>query len=148
MSILLALALAEAATASATGSITINVGNVRSARGRVVVDICPQERFLGDGCAWHGEVPASGGTTVVTVPNVPAGQYAVQAFHDENANGDVDRGMFGIPKEGVGFSRNARIGLGPPKWRDAYFVHQARAEVIRFDLRYFMGAKGPAAARK
>jgi uncharacterized protein (DUF2141 family) len=144
VSILLALALAEAAT----GSITINVGNVRSARGRVVVDICPQDRFLGDGCAWHGEVQAVAGTTTITVPNVPAGQYAVQAFHDENANGDVDRGMFGIPKEGVGFSRNARIGLGPPKWRDAYFVHQARAEVIRFDLRYFMGAKGPAATRK
>jgi uncharacterized protein (DUF2141 family) len=75
---------------------------------------------------------------------VPAGQYAVQAFHDENGNNDVDRAMFGIPKEGVGFSRNARIGLGPPKWRDAFFNHQGRAEMIGFDLRYFMGAKGPA----
>ncbi len=144
MSILVALALAEAAS----GAITIQLGNVRSAQGRVVVDICPQDRFLQDGCAWHGEVPARAGTTTITVPNVPAGNYAVQAFHDENASGEVDRGMFGIPKEGVGFSRNARIGLGPPKWRDAYFVHQGRAEVIRFDLRYFMGAKGPAPARK
>ncbi len=91
----------------------------------------------------HAEAVARLGTTTVTVPNVPAGQYAVQAFLDENGNGDVDRGMFGIPKEGVGFSRNARIGLGPPKWRDAFFVHQGRAEVIRFNLRYFMGAKGP-----
>jgi uncharacterized protein (DUF2141 family) len=144
VSIIFALALAEAAT----GSITVTVGNVRSSRGVVVVDICPQDRFLEDGCAWHGEAPAREGTTVVTVPNVPAGQYAVQAFQDENANGEVDRGMFGIPKEGVGFSRNARIGLGPPKWRDAFFVHQGRAEVIRFNLRYFMGAKGPPAPRK
>jgi uncharacterized protein (DUF2141 family) len=143
MSILLALALAEA-----TGSITMNIGNVRNARGKVVVDVCPQDRFLADGCTLHAEVPARAGTTVVTVENVPAGNYAVQAFHDENANAEVDRAMFGIPREGVGFSRNARIGLGPPKWRDAYFVHQGRAEVIRFDLRYFMGAKGPTPARK
>jgi uncharacterized protein (DUF2141 family) len=138
MSILLALAMAEAA-----GSVTMNVANVRNSRGRVVVDICPQDRFLADGCVHHAEVPARAGTTTITIPSVPAGQYAVQAFHDENANGEVDRAMFGIPREGVGFSRNARIGLGPPKWRDAFFVHQGRAEVISFSLRYFMGAKGP-----
>ena len=143
MSILFALAMADS-----TGSITMNIGNVRNARGKVVVDLCPQDRFLGDGCIHHAEAPARSGTTVITVENVPAGDYAVQAFHDENANGDVDRAMFGIPREGVGFSRNARIGLGPPKWRDAYFVHQGRAEVIRFDLRYFMGAKGPTPPRK
>ncbi len=138
MSILLALAMAEAA-----GSVTMNVANVRSSRGRVVVDICPQDRFLEDGCVHHAEVAARAGTTSITIPNVPAGQYAVQAFHDENANGEVDRAMFGIPREGVGFSRNARIGLGPPKWRDAFFVHQGRAETIGFSLRYFMGDKGP-----
>jgi uncharacterized protein (DUF2141 family) len=143
MSILLALALAEAAS----GSVTINVGNVRNNRGNVMIDICPQNRFLNDTCAWHGEAPAHAGTTIVTVPKVPAGEYAVQAFHDENANGEVDRALFGIPREGVGFSRNARIRLSPPKWQDAYFVHQARAEILRFDLRYFMGPKGPAAAR-
>jgi uncharacterized protein (DUF2141 family) len=138
LSIFLAIALAEAA-----GSLTINIGNVRNNRGQVVVDICPQARFLGDGCPYHGQAPARAGSTTVTVPQVPAGDYAVQAFHDENGNGEVDRGLFGIPKEGVGFSRNARIGLGPPKWRDAVFAHRAQAEVIGFDLRYFTGASGP-----
>ena len=139
MSILLALALAEAAT----GSVTVNIGNVRSSRGTVMIDICPQNKFLDDTCAYHGEAPARAGTTVVTVQGVPAGEYAIQAFHDENSNGEVDRAMLGIPREGVGFSRDARIGLGPPKWRDAYFVHQGRAEVLRFRLRYFMDNKGP-----
>lgn len=141
MSILLAMAAAAASPNS--GSITIEVGNVRNNRGKVVVDICTQDRFLGDGCAWHGEAPARTGVTTVTVHNVPAGNYAAQAFHDENLSGEVDRGMFGIPNEGVGFSRNARIRLSPPKWQDAWFVHQARAEIIRFSLRYFTGSKGP-----
>ena len=145
MSILLFLA---AAAEAASGSITIEVGNVRNARGKVVIDVCPQNRFLEDGCPYHGEAPARVGTTVITIEGVPPGEYAAQAFHDENASGEVDRGVFGIPKEGVGFSRNAKIAWSPPKWRDAFFVHQARAEAIRFNLRYFMGAKGPAPARK
>ena len=41
-----------------------------------------------------------------------AGRYAVQAFLDENGNGEVDRALFGIPKEGVGFSNDAKIRLG------------------------------------
>ena len=139
MSILIALAMAQAAA----GSITVDVGNVRSARGRVLVDICPQNRFLKDGCIHHGEAVAQAGTTRVIVPNVPRGDYAAQAFHDENANGDIDRGMFGIPKEGVSFSRDARIVLSPPKWRDAVFSHAGIDARIRFNLRYFTGAKGP-----
>jgi uncharacterized protein (DUF2141 family) len=140
MSLLAAVALVEA-----TGSITVEVGNVRNARGHVVVDVCQQDKFLGGSCPYHGEAPARPGTTTVVVPHVPPGTFAAQAFHDENDNGETDRGLFGIPKEGIGFSRNARIRLGPPKWRDAAFAHQARPQVLRFDLRYFTGARGPAA---
>lgn len=143
MSILMALAMAEA-----TGSITMTISNVRNNRGKVVVEVCPQSTFLEEACVLRGEAPARSGVTTVTVADVPAGQYAVQAFHDENGNGDIDRGMFGIPREGVGFSRDARIGLGPPKWRDAVFTHAGRPASQRFSLRYFMGAKGPAPARK
>jgi len=143
LSIFSAVALAEA-----TSSLTINVGNVRNNHGRVVVDICPQSQFLGDACPYHGQAQARAGTTTVVVPNVPAGQFAVQAFHDENGNGEVDRGLFGIPKEGIGFSRNARIGLGPPKWRDAVFTHGAQAATMSFNLRYFMGPSGPDTGRR
>jgi uncharacterized protein (DUF2141 family) len=142
MSILMALVVAQA-----VGSITVNVSNVRSARGKVIVAICPQNRFLEDNCPYNGEAPARPGTVSIVVRNVPAGHYAAQAFHDENNNNEIDRGMFGIPKEGVGFSRNARIVFSPPKWRDAVFSHQGRAEVIGFNLRYWRGAKGPPAGR-
>ena len=131
------------ALTSATGPLSIEVENVRNARGTVHVDICPKDRFLGERCPYSGDAPAHPGTVTVIVADVPAGQYAAQAFHDENNNHDLDRGLFGIPKEGVGFSRNARIVFSPPKWNDAMFSHQARPETIRFALRYFIGAKGP-----
>ena len=82
------------------------------------------------------------------IAGVPAGQYAAQAFHDENRNHDIDRAIFGIPKEGVGFSRDARIRFSPPKWEEAVFNHLPRPEAIHFSLRYFLGAKGPPSARR
>ncbi len=125
------------------GTLVVDVGNVRSAKGNVHIDICPEAKFLKDDCPYSGQSPARIGATTVIVRNLPAGRYAVQAFDDENANGKVDRALFGIPKEGVGFSRDARIGLGPPKWNDAYFDFDGRGARIVLHMRYFLGAKGP-----
>lgn len=52
----------------------------------------------------------------------PGAEYAVAAFHDENANNDLDRGIFGIPTEGTGASNDARGFMGPPPYDGARFV--------------------------
>lgn len=125
------------AIVQATGApIEIAVTNVRNARGRVHVDICPQASFLKD-CPWSGEAPAQPGTTIVTIRNVPPGHYAAQGTQDENGNGKVDRALFGIPKEGVGFSNDAKIRMAPPKFAEAAFDHAGVAQRITFALRYF-----------
>lgn len=49
------------------------------------------------------------------------GEYAVAAFHDENANGEMDRGLFGIPTEGTGASNDARGVMAPPPYDGAKF---------------------------
>ena len=49
------------------------------------------------------------------------GEYAIAAFHDENANGDLDRGLFGIPTEGTGASNDARGVMAPPPYDGARF---------------------------
>ncbi len=138
-----ALLLADAVTTSGM-PITIQIHNVRNSHGRVRVAVCPRDRFLADRCPWHAAAPASTGTTTIIVPGVPPGDYAVQAFHDENDNDQIDRAMFGIPREGVGFSRDARIVFSPPAWRNAVFTHGSAAQAISFSLRYFMGPGSPA----
>lgn len=140
------MSLTVLAMAAAAGTLTVNVGNVRNNRGKVMVAVCTQDKFL-ESCAINAEAPARAGVTSVVVHNVPAGSYAAQAFHDENGNDDIDRAMFGIPKEGVGFSRNARIKLSPPKWADAVFKFGGAPGALKFDLRYFMGARGPVATK-
>ena len=137
--------LCVAAAPDSRGTLTVQVGNVRNSNGIVHVDICSEKQFLGDDCPYVGDSPAHAGVTTVVVHNLPAGHYAAQIFHDENRNKKVDRALFGIPKEGVGFSNDARISFGPPKWADAKFTFNGEAQTIALKTRYFLGASGPAA---
>lgn len=129
--------------AAPVGTLAVQVTDVRSAKGVVHVDLCPQAQFLKDGCSLSGQSPARVGTTTVLIANVPAGRYAAQAFHDENGNGRVDRALFGIPKEGVGFSRDAPIRMAPPKWDDARFDLAVGRQAITLKMRYMLGSSGP-----
>ena len=49
------------------------------------------------------------------------GRYSLSVFYDENGNARLDTGLFGIPKELVGFSNNARGFFGPPSYDDSAF---------------------------
>ncbi|HKU38936.1 MAG TPA: DUF2141 domain-containing protein, partial [Polyangiales bacterium] len=51
--------------------------------------------------------------------DVPPGPFAVSLFHDEDANAKMKTGMFGIPSEGYGFTRDAKGSFGPPSFEDA-----------------------------
>jgi len=119
------------------GSIEVAVTGVRLAKGRVHIDICDRATFLKD-CRWSGDAPAVQGTTIVVVRNVPPGRYGAQGFHDKNGNGEVDRGLFGIPLEGVGFSNDARIRMSPPSFEEAAFDHDGKDQRISFKLRHFV----------
>lgn len=67
----------------------------------------------------------------------PGAEYAVAAFHDENGNDDLDRGVFGIPTEGTGASNDARGFMGPPRWEHARFVFpDAREHRITIRIGY------------
>lgn len=126
---------------------TIAITNVRNVKGHVLVSICPEAKFLKDDCPYDGRSLARSGTTEITIAGVQPGRYAVQAFHDENDNQKVDRALFGIPKEGVGFSNDARIMFGPPKFADAVFAATGKPQTITLKMRYFMGPSGPGRTR-
>ena len=141
-----ALLLIAAAPSPAPHTLSVTVTNVRNATGHVRIDLCTRDQFLTDHCGWHGEAVAHPGTTTVTVTGVPAGRYAVQAYHDENDNHDVDRAFLGIPKEGIGFSNDAPASFGPPSWDKARFDMGGDAS-IHLKMRYMLGAGGPPAGR-
>ena len=74
------------------------------------------------------------GKATVVFEEVPYGIYAISSFHDEDSNGKLNSGVFGIPTEPYASSRGAKGRFGPPKWEDAKFElnSDTAAEVIKF----------------
>lgn len=66
-------------------------------------------------------IPASG-RVVATFENLPAGDYAVKAFHDVNGDGRMNTNPFGMPTEPYAFSNNAVGNMGPARWDRARFT--------------------------
>lgn len=79
--------------------------------------------------------PADKPVVEVVFRDLAPGRYAVSAYQDENGNLELDRGLFGIPKEPYGFSRDARGTAGPPEFRDARFDLGPEGARIRIKLR-------------
>ena len=133
-----ALLLAAAPAAAPGGTIEVAVSDVRNAKGHVKVDICTRDTFLKD-CQWSGTARAHEGTVIVEVHGVPPGRYAIQAFHDANDNGECDLGLFGIPREGVGFSNDAFRGFSKPKFDNAAFDFNGGWLRLGLKLRHMLG---------
>lgn len=131
------LAPAAATPAVGPGVVEVTVTGVRNDRGHVLVAVCDRAAFLAPTCPYRGRAPAQPGAVVVRVSGVPPGAYAVQAFHDENDNGKLDRTFFGMPAEGMGFSRDAPMHFGPPAFADAAVDVPPGGASISFALRYF-----------
>ena len=61
------------------------------------------------------------GQTSVTL-DLPAGDYALRAFHDINGDGEMNTNPFGMPTEPYAFSNNAVGNMGPASWDRARFT--------------------------
>jgi uncharacterized protein (DUF2141 family) len=49
---------------------------------------------------------ATASVMVVTFADLPEGTYVVSVYQDSNDNEQLDKNIFGIPKEKYGFSNN------------------------------------------
>ena len=109
--------------------VKVRVSGVDGRGGDMRVEVCTPATFLKT-CPYRAKAPSQRGTSEVVVKNVPPGDYAVIAHHDINRNGEVDRNLLGVPKEGVGFSRNPMLSLRAPTFDEAKVpVAGALAEV-------------------
>ena len=119
------------------GQLEVSVTNLRSQKG--VVRLCLTRnpthfpRCQEDPAALSLSAPAAQATTL-RFASVPAGDYAIAAFHDENGNSKLDT-FAKIPREGFGFSRNPPIRFGPPRFGEARFTMGAgpMRQVVRLN---------------
>lgn len=71
----------------------------------------------------------------ITFNALPAGDYAVMAYHDRNGDGQLNTNFLGIPTEPYGFSNGARGMFGPPGWGKARFSLSQPDTALELQLR-------------
>ena len=121
-------------------SILVEIEGLRSKNGQILACMTANPKAFPD-CqkdpqALHLTAPAINGETV-QFRNVEPGRYAIALFHDENANGRMDK-MLMMPKEGFGFSRDAPLQFGPPKFGAASFAVGAAQVRTAIKVRYIL----------
>ena len=115
LSIIALLAISASASAA---TVQVTITGVRSDKGVVQVAVCDEANYRKD-CRLTATAPARAGSVTVDVADVPAGTWAVLAYHDENSNKKLDTNFVGMPKEGYGFSNGANSKFGPPSFKEA-----------------------------
>lgn len=141
LALILATGAAQIAAAPAEGAtVTVTVTGLRNERGLVRACLTFDARTFPD-CnkdphALTQSVSAAG-HVVLVFRHVPQGDFAVAMFHDENGNDRFDR-VLGIPSEGFGFSRDAPIKLGPPRFDAARLTVGSTDQAITVRMRYVL----------
>lgn len=102
----------------------LKITNIQSGEGKILLQMVNSESdFTGkSGNSYMSLVlPLHSNELKFEVGPLPAGDYAIRIFHDENNNQKLDTNLLGIPKEPYGFSNDASGKFGPAKWKDAKF---------------------------
>ncbi|KQS55271.1 hypothetical protein ASG17_04035 [Brevundimonas sp. Leaf363] len=117
-----ALIAGPAFAQSADNSVTVQF-ETGAATGAVMVGLYDSaDAYNGHRTFRGGRIAATGGVVTVTFDQLPAGEYAVSAFHDVNGDGTMNANPFGMPTEPYAFSNNAKGNMGPASWDAAKFA--------------------------
>lgn len=103
--------------------LSIEITQLRNNKGHVLVSIFDKaDGFPGNPnkAVRKEKIAIKEGVASINIDDLPAGDYAIAILHDENDNLRMDKSL-GIPKEGYGFSNNARGIMGPPPFTKARF---------------------------
>lgn len=132
-----ALALLGAASPA---RLEVGVQGLRSAKGLIrlclTTDPARYPDCTGDPAARTLTVPARR-AALIGFANLPSGDYAIALIHDENGNGRLDT-LAGIPREGVGFSRNPPLMFGAPRFAAAKFALATGDSVQQVRVKYIL----------
>jgi uncharacterized protein (DUF2141 family) len=136
LTVWLALSVGVAGVARAT-EVTVRIDGLDAALGgKVLVQMCKKKDFLVRECTFQKTQTISASTQSLLFPGVPAGDWAVMAYHDQNNNNKLDTSVMGVPVEGTGFSKNAVGNYGPPSFEQALEKVGGAQQQIKFRMTY------------
>ena len=81
-------------------------------------------------------VRVRGAKATCSFQQIPPGTYALAVIHDENRDGKLATDWMGLPKEGYGFSNDAKATLGAPAFEAASFSYNGQSLEMTITLQY------------
>jgi uncharacterized protein (DUF2141 family) len=121
------------------GNLTVEVSGLQTQTGLLCIRLFTESKGFPEGsekstkreCVKISEDPMR-----LSFKNLPAGSYAVAAFHDVNGDRKLNRNSTGIPTEGYGFSNNPVVKTGPPKFGQAVFLVAGPNTGVKIQMKY------------
>jgi uncharacterized protein (DUF2141 family) len=124
--------------ALAPAELVVEVHGLRNDHGLVHLCLTAEPRHFpdcqDDPTALRRSVPAAEAARITI--SAHNGHYALALVHDENGNGRMDT-FLGMPREGFGFSRDAPVRFGPPRFEDARFTLEG-SQTLVVTIRYLL----------
>lgn len=136
----LAVLLAPAQAKTDTAVLNISISGARNDKGVIRLVVCAANTGFPDcqkNAVRSATLPVHAGKASFRFTEIPAGHYAIGAFHDANANSKLDKFM-GIPREGFGFSRNPPLKPRAPRFGEAKLFLSDGQEYQHIKLRHLL----------
>ncbi|MGC4121489.1 MAG: DUF2141 domain-containing protein [Myxococcales bacterium] len=121
----------------AKATLTVEVTELRNDSGVVRASVYRTEAdYKEKKASASGEGRIQNGKATLVLEGLEPGTAMVRVFHDEDGDGKIKTNWLGMPKEGVGMSRNAKGFMGPPRFDDAKFELPAGPTTTSIKLHY------------
>ena len=106
--------------------LTIKITNIEKVKGEIKIGIFNSgTNFLKEGAAIKNySVKVENNTALLTIKDLPKGEYAITMYHDQNSDNECNRNFIGIPKEPYGFSNNVKPKMSAPKYDECKFTFE------------------------
>jgi len=126
---------------SADYSLTVTVSGLNPLKGDLYISLHNRPEYFqfADSAFMKKKIIVDKETETIVFKGVPAGEYAIALYHDENLNGVMETNGKGIPREGYGFSNKSKF-LGKPKFQHAAF-DLSGDDTIEVKMVYLSGSK-------
>jgi uncharacterized protein (DUF2141 family) len=123
--------------AASPGEVRVEVATLHSSKGHVLCTLFESEAaYRALRPAMRVVVDPIQPVTTCIFHEVAPGAYMISAVHDENDNGKLDKGLFGMPKEGYGVSNNRTYALKGPDFTESVVKFGDGLNSISIRLRY------------
>lgn len=129
------------AASAPPAELVVSIAGLRNAKGAIMLCLTKRTQKAYLTCSMDParvtRIVAANEAKRIDFKGLAPGEYSLLVIHDENSNGKLDK-MFGMPREGFGFSRNPAIRMGPPHYADVHFAVPTGRSVQAIKLKYLL----------